>query len=81
MEILYPRCAAIDVHKRTAVAAVGWVYAQGRRHRQVRTYATMTADLLQLSDWLSAGGCTHVGLERTGEYWKPVHNILEARVS
>ena len=76
MEILYPRCAAIDVHKRTAVAAVGWVDAQGRRHRQVRTYATMTADIERLRQWFAEHGVTHVAMESTGVSWKPLFNLL-----
>ena len=52
MELLYPQCAAIDVHKRTAVAAVGWVDERGRRQREVRTFSTMTGDLERLRDWL-----------------------------
>ena len=76
MAILYPRCAAIDVHKRTAVAAVGWVDAQGRRQRQVRTYATMTADLERLRQWFAEHGVTHVAMESTGVYWKPLFNLL-----
>ena len=76
MEILYPRCAAIDVHKRTAVAAVGWVDAQGRRHRQVRTDATMTADIERLCQWFTEHGVAHVAMESTGVYWKPLFNLL-----
>ncbi len=79
MEILSPRCAAIDVHKRTAVAAVGWVDAQGRRHRQVRTDATMTADIERLRQWFTEHGVTHVAMESTGVYWKPLFNLLEDR--
>ncbi len=77
MEVLYPRCAAIDVHKRTAVAAVGWTDEQGRRHRQVRTFSTMTADLERLRAWFAEHGVTHVALESTGVYWKPLFNLLE----
>ena len=68
MEILYPRCAAIDVHKRTAVAAVGWVDERGQRHRQVRTFSTMTADLERLCAWFAEHGVTHVAMESTGVY-------------
>jgi transposase len=79
MELLSPRCAAIDVHKRTAVAAVGWVDAQGRRHRQVRTYSTMTADIERLRQWFAEHGVTHVAMESTGVYWKPLFNLLAER--
>ena len=79
MELLYPQCAAIDVHKRTAVAAVGWVDEQGRRQREVRTFATMTGDLERLRDWLAERGVTHVAMESTGVYWKPIFHVLEER--
>jgi transposase len=79
MELLYPQCAAIDVHKRTAVAAVGWVDERGRRQREVRTFATMTGDLERLRDWLAARGVTHVAMESTGVYWKPIFHVLEER--
>ncbi len=77
MALLYPRCAAIDVHKRTAVAAVAWVDASGRHQRQVRTFATATGDLERLRDWLAERGVTHVAMESTGVYWKPIFNVLE----
>src|SRR5436309_2172776 len=79
MEILYPRCAAIDVHKRTAVASVGWLDEQGQRHRQTRTFATMTADIERLRRWLGEHGVTHVAMESTGVYWKPLFNLLEGQ--
>ncbi len=77
MEVLFRRCAGIDVHKRTVVACRVVLTDEGEWLRETRTYATTTDDLLRLSDWLAAGGCTHVGLESTGEYWKPVFNLLE----
>jgi hypothetical protein len=75
MEILHPCCCALDVHAKTVVACL---IKQGQR--QTRTFSTMTDDLLMLSDWLRAEGCTHVAIESTGVYWKPVFNILEAAV-
>ena len=77
MEVLFERCAGIDVHKRTAVVCLVTPGERGRPLRQTRTFGTTTAELLALSDWLGAHGCTHVALESTGEYWKPVHNLLE----
>jgi transposase len=77
MEVVFERCAGVDVHKKTAVACLVTPGARGQPVRETRTFGTTTAELLALSDWLSAAGCTHVGLESTGEYWKPVHNILE----
>jgi transposase len=72
MQVMYERCAGLDVHKKTVVASV--VTPAGQ---ETRTFATMTADLLALADWLLACGCTHVAIESTGDYWKPVFNILE----
>lgn len=73
MQVLYSCCCGIDVHAKTVVACL---INQGKR--QTRTFSTMTDDLLRLSDWLTAEGCTHVAIESTGVYWKPVFNILEA---
>src|SRR4051812_18176742 len=75
MEVLYPRCAGLDVHEATVVAAVRLV-AGGKVAREVRTFATTTAGLLELAAWLSENGCTHVVMEATGVYWKPVWHIL-----
>lgn len=76
MQVLYPCCCGIDVHAKTAVACL---IKQGKR--QTRTFSTMTDDLLRLSDWLTAEGCTHVAIESTGVYWKPIFNILEAALT
>lgn len=73
MQILYNCCCGLDVHAKTVVACL---LKHGRR--EVRTFSTMTDDLLRLSDWLTAEGCTHVAIESTGVYWKPVFNILES---
>src|SRR3954463_14176397 len=75
MEVLYPRCAGLDVHKATVVAAVRLV-AGGKVVREVRTFATTTAGLLELAEWLGENGCTHAVMEATGVYWKPVWHIL-----
>lgn len=80
MRQVYKRCAGLDVHKKTVVACRVWIDEQGEWHQEVRTFGTMTCDLLQLVDWLLAGGVTHVALESTGEYWKPVYNLLEGCV-
>ena len=77
MEILFPRCAGIDVHKRSVVVCRIVLTDDGEWLRETRTYGTTSEELLRLSDWLAAGGCTHVGVESTGEFWKPVFNILE----
>ena len=75
MEVLYLRCAGLDVHKATVVAAVRLV-AGGKVAREVRTFATTTAGLLALAVWLGENGCTHVAMEATGVYWKPVWHVL-----
>jgi transposase len=80
MEILYPRCAAIDVHKATAVVTVGWVDEGGARRKETRTFGTMTADIERLMAWLGEHGVTHVAMESTGVYWKPLFNLLEPHV-
>src|SRR5437763_15092 len=77
MQVVYERCCGRDVHKKTVVACVLLTRPDGTVQRQVRTFATMTADLLALSDWLRGWGVTHVALESTGVYWQPVFNILE----
>jgi transposase len=79
MEVLYPRCAGLDVHKKTVVAAVR--IAEGQRVRtEVRRFATTTTALLALGDWLAAEAVTHVAMEATGVYWKPVWHVLEDAV-
>jgi transposase len=79
MDLIYPRCAGLDVHKKTVVACVRHVGPDGQAGREVRTYGTMTADLIALADWLDAEGVSHVAMESTGVYWKPVFHLLEGR--
>jgi transposase len=81
MEIVYERCAGLDVHKRTVVACRIIRQVNGGWKQETRTFGTMTADLLALADWLRAGQVTHVALESTGVYWRPVYNILESEFS
>ena len=75
MEVMYPRCAGLDAHKETVVACVRIVEG-GDVSRSVRTFATTTASLIELGEWLEANGCTHVAMEATGVYWKPVWQVL-----
>lgn len=77
MQVTYQRCCGLDIHKKTVVACRIIPGAEGRWHREVRTFPTMTRHLLALSDWLREGGVTHVAMESTGVYWKPVFNLLE----
>src|SRR5579875_555034 len=76
MEALYTCCAGLDVHKQTVVACL-LRPVDGGEVKEIRTFGTTTAALGELRDWLSGGGCTHVAMEATGSFWKPVHNILE----
>ena len=71
MEVLHPRCAGLDVHKDTVVAAIR-LAANGEPKSEIRTFGTTTPGLLALSDWLSQHACTHIAIEATGVYWKPV---------
>jgi transposase len=75
MEVLHPHCAGLDVHKETVVACARHM-ANGTVNREVRTFKTTTRDLLALSEWLASQGITHVAMEATGVYWKPVWHIL-----
>jgi transposase len=75
MEVLYRNCAGLDVHKDTVVACVRHM-VNGSVEREVRTFRTTTRDLLALSQWLADEGCTHVAMEATGVYWKPVWHVL-----
>jgi hypothetical protein len=77
MDIVFDRCAGIDVHKRSVVVCRLTRDAQGARLAETQTFGTTTSELLRLADWLAEGDCTHVGLESTGEFWKPVFNLLE----
>jgi transposase len=79
MDLIHSCCAGLDVHKKTVVACVRRAGPDGRAGREVRTFRTMTADLIALADWLDAEGVGHVAMESTGVYWKPVFHLLEGR--
>lgn len=81
MRLVYNRCAGLDVHKKTVVACRVRVNEQNAWEQEVQTFGTMTCDLLQLLDWLQAWEVSHVAMESTGEYWKPVYNLLEDNVT
>lgn len=72
MDVLYQRCVGLDIHRDTVVACL--ITPEGR---ELRTFGTMTEDLLTLADWLTARGVSHVAMESTGVYWKPIYNLLE----
>jgi transposase len=76
MDIMYPCCAGLDVHKETVVACVRRVVA-GTVRQEVRTFRTETNQLLALADWLTDTGVSHVAMESTGVYWKPIWNLFE----
>jgi transposase len=78
LDVIYERCCGLDVHKRTIAACLIVPAMGGASQREIRTFGTMTEDLLELTDWLAAAGCTHVAMESTGVYWKPIYNLLEA---
>jgi transposase len=77
MQVVYERCAAIDVHQKTAVTTILITQADGQLQKQTRTFATMTSDLLMLDDWLHELGVTVVAMESTGVLWHPIFNLLE----
>lgn len=76
MEVLHMRCAGLDVHK-AQVTACRRIVTNGKVTRDVRSFPTVTSGLLALAEWLSEAECTHVVMEATGVYWKPVWHVLE----
>lgn len=78
MQVVYERCAGLDVHKKTVVACRIIPQPQGGWQKEIRTFGTLTDELLTLADWLRAGGVSHIAMESTGVYWKPIYNLLEA---
>jgi transposase len=80
MEVVNPRCCGLDVHRKSVTACL-LITAEGRAHprKEIRTFPTMPADLLALGDWLATAGVTHIAMESTGVYWKPLWAVLEDR--
>jgi transposase len=78
MEVLYPRCCGLDVHK-SSITACALLREQGRVRREHRRFTTMTQDFENLVAWLRELQVTHVAFESTGVYWKPVWNMLEGQ--
>lgn len=72
MDVMYTHCCGLDVHKKNVVACT--LTPEGK---EIRTFLTMTYDLIALGDWLKSKGCTHVAMESTASYWKPIYNLLE----
>lgn len=77
MQVVYARCAGLDVHKKTVVVTVLLTESNGAVCRETRTFSTMTADLLRLETWLTELQVEHLALESTGVYWYPIYNLLE----
>jgi transposase len=77
MDVVYERCCGLDIHKKQVVACVVVPGPDGQPTKQIRTFGTMTADLLALADWLRAQAVRHVAMESTGVYWQPIYNLLE----
>lgn len=80
MDVLYARCAGFDVHKKTVRVCLILRQEHGKTHKEFRTYSTTTQDLLNLLDWLRSQECTHVAIEGTGVYWKPVYTLFEGQI-
>lgn len=72
MEVIYDRCCGLDVHKKTVVACI-----ITPKEKEIKTFGTMTSDLIELVDWVKNKGCSIVAMESTGVYWKPIYNLLE----
>jgi transposase len=79
METLFARCAGLDVHSKTVVACRRILGPDGKLDKEVRSFGTTTSQLEALAKWLQEGGVTHVAMESTGVFWKPIWNVLEAR--
>ena len=80
MDVIIEKCCGIDVHKKSIVACL-MIGKPGKKPQiTIKTFSTMTRDILSCKDWLESEGCTHVALESTGVYWKPVYNILEESI-
>jgi transposase len=77
MDVMYTHCAGLDVHKKTVVACCMTPGPRGEKFVEHRSFGTMTADLLAMSDWLMSQQITHLAVESTGEFWKPIYNLLE----
>lgn len=79
MEVAFPQCCGLDIHKKMVVACALTLRPDGQVAKEIRTFGTMTADLLALSDWVASKGVIHVAMESTGVYWQPIYNLLEDR--
>jgi len=81
MDVVYERCCGLDIHKKTVVACLLTPGAAGQPVKVLRTFGTVTEELWALAQWLQAAGCTHVAMESTGVYWKPLYNLFEGHLA
>lgn len=79
MQVVYERCCGLDVHKQTVVACVVVSANNGQADKETRTFATLTENLGELAQWLRERQVTHVAMESTGVYWKPIYNLLDGQ--
>src|SRR5262245_6317887 len=77
MQVLHQICAGMDVHKKDVKVCLVTRDSQGQRQEEVRSFRTMTRDVLAMRAWLQGQGCTVIAIESTGVYWKPIFNLLE----
>jgi len=80
MQIVYERCAGLDVHKKSVMACLITEAPNGERRKERQTFSTMTSDLVRLRDWLIEQQCSQVAMESTGVFWRPIFNILEGHL-
>jgi len=80
MRVLYKHCCGLDIHKQFVVACLLRTSAEGSVDKEIRTFSTMTNELLTRCDWLAAEQCTHVVMESTAAFWRPIYNLLEGQV-
>lgn len=79
MQVVYERCCGLDVHKETVVACIIVPDPEGRPQKETRTFATLTENLTELREWLQRQRVTHVAMESSGVYWKPIYNLLDGQ--
>ncbi|MGH2390693.1 MAG: IS110 family transposase [Chloroflexota bacterium] len=81
MRVVHPRCRGLDIHKDQVQACLLVTTGGGKTRQEQRSFSTMTEDLPALLDWLVAASCTHVAMESTGVYWKPIYNLLDGTLA
>jgi transposase len=79
MQVLYARCAGLDIHQKTVSVCASICEPDGKKHRQIRVFGTFTSELMALAEWLRNQGVTHLAMEATGVYWRPVWAVLEGQ--